>query len=73
MLVEFWKFFRLLEEMVMKFLYNLSKFLSVNYKTDIHKRSSLRDLIHIALLQRSECLLEHSVKLDDILSDNRNL
>ena len=56
--------------MVVKAEHNLIKLFSINHKADVHKRCSLRDHIHIAFLQRSECLLEHSVKTNDILSDH---
>ena len=57
----------------MKILHHLHKFLTVNDKTDIHKRSALRNHIDIGPFQRGESLLQHTVQTYDILSDHRNL
>ena len=57
----------------MEGLDDLVKLLAVDYETDVHEGRTLRDHIYIALLQRSEGPLQHSVELHDVLSNHGHL
>ena len=58
------EFFRVVEKVVVEI---------VNHETDVHKRSSLRNHVHVTSLQRGECPLQHAVETHDVLSDDRHL
>ena len=67
------EFFRVVEKVVVEILNHIGKFLTVNHETDVHKRSSLRNHVHVTSLQRGECPLQHAVETHDVLSDDRHL
>ena len=60
----------MVKKVIMKILDNFRELLSVYHKADIDEGCTLRDHIHIALLQRNKSLFQHTVESDDILTDN---
>ena len=57
----------------MEILHDLVELLTVDDEADVHEGCTLRDHIYICPLERCECPLEHAVKTDDVLSDDRHL